>query len=136
MASPREEQPVIMLDTSACVEVLRGRPPPRRIAARSCSVSTIVLAELWGGVFHRGGPNEERKLQLLLETVAIIDFDAACARETGRILGLLAQSGQSIGDFDAQIAGHALHLKATLVTLNLKHFERVPGLHLLPWRTN
>ena len=38
------------------------------------------------------------------------------------------------GDFDSQIAGHALSLSLALVTDNLKHFQRVKGLELLAWR--
>jgi predicted nucleic acid-binding protein len=39
----------------------------------------------------------------------------------------------SIGDFDSQIAGHALALSVTLVTDNRKHFGRVKGLQLIGW---
>ena len=50
------------------------------------------------------------------------------------MLGDLARDGMAIGDFDSQIAGHALALSVALVADNLKHFQRVKGLELLAWR--
>jgi len=38
-----------------------------------------------------------------------------------------------IGALDTLIAAHALSLQATLVTNNLREFERVPGLLLDNW---
>ena len=43
-----------MLDTSACIELLRGGPPPGFLAGAACGISAVVEAELWAGVYHRG----------------------------------------------------------------------------------
>ena len=45
----------------------------------------------------------------------------------------LERQGTPIGALDTLIAAHALSLQATLVTNNLKEFERVPGLLLDNW---
>jgi tRNA(fMet)-specific endonuclease VapC len=45
----------------------------------------------------------------------------------------LERHGTPIGALDMLIAAHALSLKATLVTNNIKEFERVPGLQLDNW---
>jgi predicted nucleic acid-binding protein len=45
----------------------------------------------------------------------------------------LIQLGQSIGHYDTLIAAHARSLKATLVTYNVREFERVRGLLLENW---
>jgi len=123
-----------MLDTSACIEILRGNSPPERIQGALCGISSVVEAELWAGVYHRGGGNERRKVELLLGAVEVVSFDSKAARLTGKVLGELEGEGLSIGDFDSQIAGHALALSVTLVTDNRKHFGRVKGLQLLLWR--
>jgi len=130
----RKKRSSIMLDTSACIAFLRGRKPPDAIAERRCGISAVVAAELWAGVFHKGGDKERHKLELLLETVDVLDFDSGAAAATGKVLGELATKGKGIGDFDAQIAGHALHLNATLVTANIRHFQRISGLELFPLR--
>jgi tRNA(fMet)-specific endonuclease VapC len=38
-----------------------------------------------------------------------------------------------IGGMDLLIAAHALSLDATMVTNNLGHFKRVPGLKVTDW---
>ncbi len=82
---------------------------------------------------HFCGEKERQKVELLLGVVNVIVFDAAAARQTGQVLGELAKEGLPIGDFDSQIAGHALTLSAILVTDNVKHFGRVNGLQVLEW---
>jgi len=43
------------------------------------------------------------------------------------------QLGRPICLADEMIAGHAVSMRATLVTNNLKHFDRVPGLMTEGW---
>ena len=51
----------------------------------------------------------------------------------GRIKATLERRGTRIEDFDAAIAAHALALDAALVTANLGHMVRVPGLRVEDW---
>ena len=51
----------------------------------------------------------------------------------GRIKATLERRGTRIEDFDAAIAAHALARGATLVTSNLSHMTRVPGLRVEDW---
>ncbi|MES1208465.1 MAG: VapC toxin family PIN domain ribonuclease, partial [Pseudomonadota bacterium] len=53
--------------------------------------------------------------------------------EFGRIGSILAERGTPIGDFDVLIAAHAVALRCTLVTNNVRHFARVPGLSVENW---
>jgi tRNA(fMet)-specific endonuclease VapC len=122
-----------MLDTSACIEILRGQSMPERWRSYQFCISTIVEAELWSGVYHSGGQVERIKVEKLLGAIESVEFDRKAAERTGKVLGNLAKLGMPIGDFDAQIAGHALSLRAQLVTRNPKHFGRVDGLKLLEW---
>ena len=68
-----------------------------------------------------------------VQTVEVLPFEKDAAERTGYVLGTLASQGIPIGDFDAQIAGHALALNIPLATLNQKHFSRIPDLELMPW---
>jgi len=125
--------PSAMLDTSCCVEILRGRPPPEAWRGLQFRLSAVAEAELWAGVYHAGGRKERLKLEKLLSSVEIVPFERKAAEACGKVLAALARKGLRIGDFDAQIAGHALATRSSLATLNVKHFERVDGLELLPW---
>jgi tRNA(fMet)-specific endonuclease VapC len=51
----------------------------------------------------------------------------------GRIKASLERRGAKIEDFDAAIAAHALAVDATLVTANLDHMTRLPGLRIEDW---
>jgi tRNA(fMet)-specific endonuclease VapC len=48
----------------------------------------------------------------------------------GEIVAGLESQGRRLADADLQIAATALHHDLHLVTGNLRHFERVPGLRI------
>ena len=60
-------------------------------------------------------------------------LDGKGAAQAAKVSNALKQIGRPIGTTDELIAGHALSLNATLVTNNLKHFQRVPGLKVEGW---
>jgi len=123
----------LFLDTSVCIALLRGQTPPNSWEVFRAALSSVVLAELWAGIHHQGGDTERKKVNLLLQTIEVLPFETIAAERTGYVLGTLASQGIPIGDFDAQIAGHALALDIPLATLNKKHFSRIPELELRPW---
>jgi len=52
------------------------------------------------------------------------------ARRFGIIRGSLRAKGQVIGDSDMLIAATALHHSLTLVTRNIRDFQRIPDLRI------
>jgi tRNA(fMet)-specific endonuclease VapC len=122
----------LLLDTSACIDLLRGEAPglaaalPRHRGG-PIVVSTITLAELRVGeaTQGRGGPSV---VDDLLAPFDVVPFDAAAAESYGTVRATLERSGTPIGPLDTLIAAHALALGATVVTSNLREFRRVPGL--------
>jgi tRNA(fMet)-specific endonuclease VapC len=60
-------------------------------------------------------------------------FDLEDARAAGEIRAWLETRGQPIGPCDTLIAAQARRRGATLVTLNVREFERVPGLSVEDW---
>lgn len=61
------------------------------------------------------------------------EWTDADSRMFGPVKATLERRGTRIEDFDAAIAAHALALDATLVTVNLGHMIRVPGLRVEDW---
>ena len=126
-----------LLDTDSVSFALRGvgAVGARILAARpsDLGISAITLAELRFGAERK----KSRKLHALIDTfvrtVEVAPFDDEAAFEFGRIGSLLAARGTPIGEMDARIAGHAVALKVRLVTNNLRHFTRVPGLTVENW---
>ncbi|MCI5163400.1 MAG: type II toxin-antitoxin system VapC family toxin, partial [Candidatus Electrothrix sp. AX5] len=51
----------------------------------------------------------------------------------GEIRTVLERAGQPIGGNDLLIAAHALTLRLTVITANLREFVRVPGLAVENW---
>lgn len=127
-----------MLDTNTCIYAIKHRPPEvlaalRRHEAEGLGISAITAAELAFGVAKSGSPRNAQALRQFLEPLEIADFDAEAAQAYGRVRADLEAAGTPIGPLDTQIAAHALALKATLVTHNLREFRRVPGLALADW---
>jgi tRNA(fMet)-specific endonuclease VapC len=60
-------------------------------------------------------------------------FDLDDAREAGEIRAELEMNGTPIGAYDTLIAAQARRRGATLVTSNMREFERVPGLKVVDW---
>jgi tRNA(fMet)-specific endonuclease VapC len=72
-------------------------------------------------------------LEAFLSALEIAPFDDEAAWVYGDIRADLEARGVPIGPLDTQIAAHALSLEITLVSNNLREFERVPGLRCANW---
>ena len=98
------------------------------------AISTVVLAELYAGAYKH--PSPVRLLGLigdLLQEVSILDFDAACAEQFGKVRGGLMQQGLHVPVADLMIASVALVHNLKLVTHNIAYYQNIPGLRLDDW---
>ena len=66
----------------------------------------------------------------LLDTCVCISM----FRNEGNVRETLEHTGQRVDQFDLLIGATAFHHKLTLVTSNLKHFERIEGLEIENWK--
>ena len=97
-------------------------------------VSSITLAELNYGVRKSLYTEKNQSaLNQFLIPLEIIEFDANASFEYGKIRATLEKSGNPIGALDLLIAAHAKSLGTTLVTNNVKEFERVVDLNIENW---
>ena len=136
MVSTPEVRPLYMLDTCVCVDLLRGRVGKSVLPQTSqTAISSVVAAELWTGWEKMGRPARKLEpLQVLLETVPVIDFSAEAAQHYGEIRAYLEKKGTPIGPMDLLIAAHARSIRATLITANVGEFKRVPKLKCRGWK--
>ncbi|MGC8490787.1 MAG: PIN domain-containing protein [Syntrophobacteraceae bacterium] len=81
----------------------------------------------------RAPEHNHRVLDEFLGPFEICPFDSAAAAHYGEIRSHLRRNGALIGNMDLLIAAHARRLSVTLVTNNMKEFERVPDLKLENW---
>ena len=127
-----------LLDTNICIYVINARPPAvqeRFLAheADGVGISAITASELYWGVHKSGSARNLAALEKFLSPLTVLDYGLAAAQRYGELRAHLDRQGTPIGPLDQQIAAHALALDVTLVTNNLREFERVPGLRLANW---
>lgn len=129
--------PAYLLDTSACIPVLRNQaglgrlPDPARTG-----ISVIVAAELWTGVKKNllTHPHQAARLEAFLSFFRLADFTLDAALHYADIRADQEAAGTPIGPLDLLIAAQARSLGATLVTANTGEFKRVKGLKVLTWK--
>ena len=128
-----------MLDTNILIKAIRQKDHPVRekllgFVDGGLCISTITYTELLYGVYRSVNPQKNlMSLNALLSWITILPFDATAAASAGEIMAFLAGRGTPIGDRDTLIAGHAKSLGITLVTHNVREFERIPGLMIEDW---
>ena len=65
--------------------------------------------------------------------MTVLPFDPRAAEAYGRLRAELEREGRRLGEPDLRIASIALSRGVTLVTGNVRHFARVPGLVVEDW---
>ena len=127
-----------MLDTNIVIYVIKRRPVEAlntfNLHAGQMAISSITLAELLHGAEKSAKP-EHNLLQVedFISRLDILDYGSKAAAHYGDIRSNLEKQGKTIGVNDLHIAGHARSEGLTLVTNNLREFERVQALRLDNW---
>ena len=127
-------------DTDVLSATIRRDPPLhliRRLArtppTEQCTTA-IALGELIYGVRRRGSAELAARVRGLIASAGpILPFDEPAAQRYGELRAELDGAGRRIAEPDLRIAAIALARDATLVTGNVKHFARVPGLRVENW---
>ncbi len=127
-----------LLDTSTCVEALRGRPPVYgRVTAErpvGLAVATMTVAELLLGAELSAWREHNRDVIMgFVSALTVLDFDLRAAAAYAAIRAHLQRAGRLIGERDFVIAGVAWTHGLTVVTGNAAEFARVPGLEVEDW---
>jgi tRNA(fMet)-specific endonuclease VapC len=127
-----------LLDTNILIAALKGHPAVRaRLEStplESLRLSAVVLGELEFGAEKSAYAERNRsRLTELTRRLPLLGLDAETAACYGRIRSHLERLGTPIGANDLWIAAQAQRHGATVVTDNLREFERVPGLGVESW---
>lgn len=127
-----------MLDTNIAIYVIKRRPPEAlttfNLHAGQLCISSITLSELLHGVEKSSRPDHNlRQVEDFVSRLTLLEYGSKAAAHYGNIRTDLELKGKTIGVNDLHIAGHARSEGLTLVTNNLKEFERVEALRLENW---
>ena len=124
-----------LLDTCTCIALIKEKQSVvehiRQVGIDECKVSDITLAELYFGAYKS---EREEHFEDVIEIMYLFEqYPIAYLKEYGRIRYLLEKSGKKIGDMDMFIAATALEEDLIVVTGNVDHFNRIPGLKIENW---
>ena len=126
---------IYLLDTDTCVALLKKNSRVlqhlEEVGVDNCKISDITLAELYFGAFKSGKQkhfNDVSQIAMLFESYHVMYL-----KKYGEIRWQLESRGLKIGDMDMFIAATAIEEELILVTGNLAHFRRIPGLKTENW---
>jgi tRNA(fMet)-specific endonuclease VapC len=128
-----------MLDTNICSYILKNHPAAvkqkfEEAGAENICISSIVLAELYyGAAKHPKGVVIRREIDDFVSRLVVLPWDEVAADHYGAIRAALEKAGTLVGAMDMLIAAHAKSCGATLVSNNLREFERIKGLRSANW---
>jgi tRNA(fMet)-specific endonuclease VapC len=132
---------ILSLDANVLIDVVNRRQPQVRRAfddalARgdtlvACSFAAHEL--IFGAVISARPAQELAAAERLLGLLSVAAYTLEDARSTAELRRRLKMAGRPIGPVDTLIAGQALGRGWTVVTANLREFERVEGLQVIDW---
>lgn len=105
----------------------------REIGEDAVCTSIIVAAELRFGAAKKGSARLSAQLEAILSVLDVLPFESPADERYGATRWQLEREGRSIGGNDLLIAAQALSLDCTVVTANVREFERVEGLQVENW---
>lgn len=126
----------VLIDTSVLVnDERRGELLEAAAGDEDRAISVVTASELLHGV-HRAMDATVRMRRLayvegVLGHLEPLPISMHVARAHAEIWALLEAAGSLIGSHDLWIAATALAHGMRVATVNVRHFERVPGLEVL-----
>lgn len=127
-----------MLDTNIVIYVIKRRPIEMLSKFNAqlgrMVISSITLAELYYGAEKSQFPDRNlRVVEDFVSRLDVLSYDARAAFHYGAIRADLERKGTPVGANDLHIAAHARSAGLTLVSNNLREFNRVEGLLSENW---
>ena len=128
-----------VFDSDVLGVVLRGRAPrwaKRRLDALPPSVrltTSINVGELLYGAHREPTQRWLGPIRHFLADFRVLPFDQPAAERYAALRTELERRGMPLDEADLRIAAITLVAGATLVTGNIRHFERVTGLSVENW---
>lgn len=127
-----------LLDTSICVFFLRGRlnldDIIRKKGRENCFISEITVVELRYGAENSDNPAKSHKaVDAFVNGLSIIPIYGSIKRYAKEKVRLKKIGKPMHDEFDLLIGVTAIENKLTLVTDNVKDFERLNGIKIENW---
>ncbi|RJF90041.1 type II toxin-antitoxin system VapC family toxin [Oleomonas cavernae] len=121
------------------IYIRRNRPPQvqkrfHQLEAGAAAISVITYGELrYGAEKSTSRDSSLERLAALVSLLPVLALPDSAAETYGLLRAELERRGEMIGGNDLWIAAHALSEQFTLVTNNVREFQRIPGLAIENW---
>ncbi len=127
-----------LIDTDIIIYSIKGNPKVRqRIAEKETipkAISVITYGELlYGAKKSSQAEKNSAIIYRLAEIFPIVGISRSVIEAFADVKVALERKGEKISDMDLLIASTALSLNYTLVSNNVRHYERIRGLKLENW---
>ena len=128
-----------MLDTNICIYIAKNKPISVLEHFKKLKVKQIVMSVITYGELSLGAEKSQHKQKImqklidLTQIIPVIPISESVGNIYGVIRADLEKKGKIIGNNDLWIAAHAMEQNITLVSNNVKEFNRIPGLSLENW---
>lgn|SRR5487761_22013 len=127
----------VVLDTTIIVKHLRGRKDETRLVGKLQEISTVATTIVNSFEVYYGAYKSEDTAKNLasakgfLSTLEVLDLNDDSAEIAGKIMADLESKGIALDPRDVLIGSIASKNGYSVVTLNSKHFERIPALQVI-----
>lgn len=124
-----------LVDSDWVASYLKGRKEAldllTSLGREGLAISLISFGEIYEGIYYGPDPkSHEAGFRNFLKWVNVLPLNRKIMQRFAHLRGELRRKGRLIGDPDILIAATALYHNLTLVTRNIKHFQRIPDLKL------
>lgn len=130
-----------LFDTDMLSQIIKKNPSVsfiRRLASIDPDdqfTTSITVGELIYGAHKSDRPEYfiQQLEKLVWPNIQVLSFDQYSAKVYGKLRADLEKKGVSLSEPDLRIAAIAIHYGLTVITGNIRHFSRIPGLVTENW---
>ena len=122
----------MIADTDVVIDFFSGKEPFAStivdlIQGDNLALTSVTVFELYAGI-----TGKKRLMQIddLFSIIPVLPLERKEAETAAKIYNDLKKAGKLIGNQDILIAGTCLTHNLPLLTRNIEHFSRIPGLKL------
>ncbi len=129
-----------ILDTDLIISYFRKAPKALSVIKKLKETNTILkttvitVGELYKGAYLSTKVEKNKQIvEDFLKNIEILNLTSQDMKEYARISASLRKKGEEIGYFDELIGSIAIAQNETLITRNVRHYNRILELTLLNW---
>ncbi len=104
-----------------------------KASTKECAISELTYGELLVGAYKGKSARQKEEVEYASQMFTMIPITKDVIDRWARERANLELHGKKIDSIDLLIASTALQHDMTVITHNIKHFERIESLHIEDW---